>query len=205
VVAQPLASQLRVKRAEMMVSELETVALRLFEERGFDDVTVDEIAAEAQISARTFYRYFPAKEDVFQVRIDRRSEALRVALSGRPADEPPLQSLRLALEAAASLEDTELLRRWTDVIAATPNVVRPVLGGIQLKSHRLIAAFLGSRLGMASDALVPTMLAAAAGGIIQAAQTQWFFLGGDLATKLSEGLEVLERHIGSVIEPRDTL
>ncbi len=60
---QSLARQLRVKRSEMMVSELEAVALRLFEQRGFD-ITVEGIASEAQISVRTFYRYFPAKDDV---------------------------------------------------------------------------------------------------------------------------------------------
>lgn len=90
--SQSLARQLRAKRSEMMIVELEAVALRLFEQRGFD-ITVEEIALEAQISVRTFYRYFPAKDDVLQLRIDRRSEALRAALSGRPADEPPLHSL----------------------------------------------------------------------------------------------------------------
>jgi len=200
VATQSLAAQLRIKRSEMMISELEAVALRLFEARGFDDVTVDEIAAEAHISARTFYRYFPAKEDVFQLKIDGRAEALRVALSYRPADEPPLQSIRLALGEAVSLEDAAMRRRWTSVIAATPSVLRAVLGGIQLKSHQVIAEFFGARLGMPSDALVPTMLAAATGGVIQAAHTQWFLLGGDLATKLSEGLEVLERGIGA--DPR---
>ena len=190
-----LAAQLRVKRSEMMISELEAVALELFEARGFDAVTVDEIASQAHISARTFYRYFPAKEDVLQVKIERRSEALRSALSARPADEPPLQSLRLALEEVVSTEDAANLRRWTAVVAATPGVLRAVLGGIQLKSSRVIAEFFGSRLDLPSDALVPTMLAAAAGGVIQAAQTQWFVHGGDLATKLSEGLEVLERGI----------
>ena len=73
------ALQLRVKRSELMIEELEAVALRLFEERGFRDVTVEEIASEARISTRTFYRYFPNKEDVLQVQIDRRSRDLRAA------------------------------------------------------------------------------------------------------------------------------
>src|SRR5439155_8600095 len=192
-----LAAQLRRKRAEMMVSEVEAVALRLFEQRGFDAVTVDDVASEARISVRTFYRYFPAKDDVLQVNIDRRSEALRVALSGRPADEAPLRSLRLALEEVVSAEDPALLRRWIAVVASTPSVVKAVLGGIQLKGQRVMAEFLGARLGLSSDALVPTMLAAAVGGVIQAAHTQWFIHGGDLATMISDGLEILERGIGS--------
>ena len=181
----------------MMISELEAVALRLFEERGFGEVTVEEIASEARISVRTFYRYFPGKEDVLQVQIDRRSVALVAALATRPADEPPLHSLRLALEEAVSAEDTALLRRWIAVVAATPGVLKGVLGGIQLKGHLAIAEFFGDRFGLPSDALVPTMLAAAAGGVIQAAQTHWYFHGGDLATAISEGLDVLERGIGT--------
>jgi len=179
-----------------MVSELEAVALRLFEEHGFD-ITVDDVAAEAQISVRTFYRYFPSKDDVLQVRIDRRSSALRAALAARPPDEPPLHSLRVALEEVVSAEDPELVRRWTTVVAATPQVLRGVLGGIQLKGQRVIAEFLAARLGGASDALMPTLLAAAVGGMIQAAQTRWFFEGGDLAAAISEGLAVLEQGIGT--------
>ncbi len=191
-----LARQLSRERSEMMTTQLEAVALRLFEERGFD-VTVDEIATEARISARTFYRYFPAKEDVLQVRIDRRSEAVRAALASRPVDEPPLQSLRAALAEVVSTEDVELVRRWTTVIAATPTVLKAVVGGIQLKSHRVTAEFLGTRLGLPADGLVPVMLAAAVGGVVQAAQTQWFYQGGDLADWISDGLQVLERGIGT--------
>jgi AcrR family transcriptional regulator len=49
-----LAAQLRTTRSESMVSEVEAVALELFDARGFDHVTVDEIATAARISARTF-------------------------------------------------------------------------------------------------------------------------------------------------------
>jgi AcrR family transcriptional regulator len=190
-----LDRQLRAKRSEMMLSALESVALRLFDERGFD-ITVEQIASEAQISVRTFYRYFPTKEDVLQVRIERRSENLRAALSARPPDEPPLHSLRVAIGEVVAAEDEELIRRWCDVIFATPTLLKGVLGGIQLKSYVVIAEFLGTRLGEPSDAVVPTMLAAAVGGVIQAAQTRWYLQGGDLATAISDGLEVLERGIG---------
>ena len=191
-----LALQLRMKRSEMMVEEVEGVALRLFEQRGFGQVTVEEIALEAHISARTFYRYFPAKEDVFQVQINRRSQGLRAALTARPADEPPLQSVRLALSQELAAEDPEVLRRWIAVIQATPAVLNGVLGGIQLKIHRVFAEFFGSRLGVPSDALIPTMLAGAVGGVVQAAQIHWYFNGGELANSMSMGLGVLETGIG---------
>ena len=57
--------------------------------------------------------------------------------------------------------------------------------------------FFASRLGPPGDALVPATLAAAIGGVIQAAHTRWFCEGGDLAATLSESLAVLERELGS--------
>jgi AcrR family transcriptional regulator len=181
-----------------MLSELEAVALRVFDERGFG-VPVEVVAAEAQVSVRTFYRYFPTKEEVLQLRIERRSQGLREALFARPVDESPLHSLRLAVAEVYAAQDPELLRRWTNVIANTPSVLKGVLGGIQLKSHAVIAEFFGTRLGLPSDALIPTMMAAAAGGVIQAAQARWYLLGGDLSTTISEGLEVLERGLGDSV------
>src|SRR5262245_16239163 len=175
--APPLAQQLRAKRSEMMAVELETVALRLFHERGFAQVTVAAIAGEASISARTFYRYFLAKEDVLQLQIDRRCAAIRKALWARPTDEAPLQSLRSGIVEAIATEDLDRTRRWTEVIAATPEVVMGVLGGIVLKTQRAIAEFMAARLELPSDALHPTMIAAAATGVIQAAQTQWLQIG----------------------------
>jgi AcrR family transcriptional regulator len=194
---QPLAQYLNEKRSELMSGELEAVALRLFEARGFNAVTVQDIASEAKISVRTFYRYFPAKEDVLQVRITRRAEALRAALSATSPDDAPLHAVRVALIEVTAADDLEQLRRWTNVIQATPSVLPGVLGGIMLKINRVLAEFFGARLGLPSEALVPTVLAAAAGSVIQTANTQWFLGGGDLKTMISDSLAVLEGGIGT--------
>jgi TetR/AcrR family transcriptional regulator, regulator of mycofactocin system len=196
-----LAVELRARRSQLMTTELEAVALELFAERGFDEVTVEEIASTARISVRTFYRYFTAKEAVFQVQLDRRCEALRVALAARPDDEAPLRSMRLALDAVVSAEDPDLLRRWISVISTTPHLVQSVLGGIQLKTQPLMAAFFAERLGTEPDSYEPIVLAAAVGGVIQAAQTRWFLQAGDIVALIDEGLEVLERGIGTAPPP----
>jgi hypothetical protein len=76
-------------------------------------------------------------------------------------------------------------------------VVKGVLGGIQLNTQRAIAEFLGTRLGLSSNALVPTVLAGAVQGVIQAAQIQWHLDGGELATIVSESLGALENGVGT--------
>ncbi len=195
-----LNAQLREQRTELVKRQVEEVALRLFEERGFAAVTVDEIVAETEISARTFYRYFPSKEDLLQVRIDRRSRMLEDLLADRPAHEPPLESIRHAVIDQIATEDQELLRRWISAIASTPLVLRGVLGGIQMKPNRVVADFLASRMEGESDSLVPVMLAAAVGGILQAALTNWFVAGGDVVATVDEGLAVFEQVVDLKLE-----
>ena len=90
----------------------------------------------------------------------------------------------------------ELLRRWSTIIAATPSVLRAVVGGLQLKRNGVIADFLAARLGVPNSSLVPTTLTGAVGGVIQSSQTQWLLEGGDLAATIAESLDVLERGIG---------
>ena len=177
----------------MLISEVETVALELFAARGFDDVTVEQIAVAAQISVRTFYRYVPTKEHVLQVQIDRRDAAVSDALARGDPNEAPLGALRIALVQVIAAEDPDLRRRWVSIVAGNPSVMNAVLGGIVLKTHRTFAEYLEARLDQPSGSLVPAMLAGAVGGVIQAATSNWLVHGGDLAAHVNEGLEVLVR------------
>lgn len=193
--SESVEAALKWTRSELMTSELEDIALRLFEQRGFGDVTVDEIAAAAQISVRTFYRYFPSKELLLQVRVERRSAALRAVLAARPADEPVLASLRIAIPEAMAAEDPELVRRWITVIANGPDLVRGVLGGVQMKIQGVIADFVATRMTPPQDAFASAILAGAVGGAVQSALRHWFVNGGDLPATVARGLDVLE-HLG---------
>ena len=84
---------LRERKKQKMYERVSQVAIRLFMEKGFDAVSVAEVAAAAEISKPTLFRYFPAKEDLVLYRIaDHEDEAARV-VAGRAA---PLDALRRA-------------------------------------------------------------------------------------------------------------
>ena len=70
-------------------------ATRLFSERGFDHVTVDEIAAAADVGRMTVFNHFPRKEDMFFDRDEEGREILREALRRRDPRIAPVEALRL--------------------------------------------------------------------------------------------------------------
>jgi AcrR family transcriptional regulator len=74
---------------------ISNAATRLFFERGFDHVTVDEIAAAADVGRMTVFNHFPRKEDMFFDRDEEAREILREALRQRDPRVAPIETLRL--------------------------------------------------------------------------------------------------------------
>src|ERR1700689_4983850 len=74
---------------------ISNAATRLFFERGFDHVTVDEIAAAADVGRMTVFNHFPRKEDMFFDLDEEIREMLRETLRRRPVQIAPLEALRL--------------------------------------------------------------------------------------------------------------
>ncbi|MFE0807185.1 TetR/AcrR family transcriptional regulator [Streptomyces sp. NPDC058848] len=82
---------LRERKRQRTIQVLSDTAVRLFVEKGFDAVSVAEVAAAAEVSKPTLFRYFPAKEDLVLHRIaDHEGEAARVVAQGPT----PLAALR---------------------------------------------------------------------------------------------------------------
>lgn len=81
------------------------IAEALFLTNGYDATTVEDIAREAGISERTFFRYFTSKAEVFFIQIDTDTRALLEAIDSRPIDEAPWVSLQQALTSALATLD----------------------------------------------------------------------------------------------------
>ena len=104
-------------------------AWRLFADRGFERVTVAEVAREAQVAVATVFNYFPTKEDLFFFRLEAFGADLVEAVAGRAAGEPALAAFRRQLLGAGGLlaqvgagddQALERLRTMNRVIAASP-------------------------------------------------------------------------------------
>src|SRR5690349_22549617 len=91
---------LRERTRRAVRAELANVALRLFAERGYEKTTVDDIARAAGLTKRSFFRYFPSKEDAAFSQVDVLGETVVEEIRSRPADEPPWTCLH------------QVLRRW---------------------------------------------------------------------------------------------
>jgi AcrR family transcriptional regulator len=78
-------------------------AARLFAERGFEHVTVADVAREAQVSLATVFNYFAGKEDLFYSPLDDFGDRLVDAVRGRPAGEPAVAAFRRQLEGTGGL------------------------------------------------------------------------------------------------------
>jgi AcrR family transcriptional regulator len=72
-------------------------AHRLFAEKGFSQTTIDDIAAAADVSRRTFFRYYDSKDDLLRSDVSDLLPAMLAALRARPADEQPFAALLAAL------------------------------------------------------------------------------------------------------------
>lgn len=92
-------------------SALERAAARLFEERGFAATTVRDIAVAAGVGERTFFRYFPSKEDLVLQQVRDLIPELMDGVRRRPAGEPELTAL------------CEVIVAWLEQTGTTPTIL----------------------------------------------------------------------------------
>ncbi len=89
---------LRERKKRKTRQALGSAAMRLFAERGYEATTVADIAAAAEVSTRTFFAYFPNKEDVFFADTEERLDLFRQAFAAHAGALPPLTAMRATLD-----------------------------------------------------------------------------------------------------------
>lgn len=154
---------LRERKKQQTKQALERAAFDLFARQGYVETTVEDIAAAAQVSRASFFRYFGAKEDVLAADDDLRRAAFMAAFTGQPADRPLLAAIKAAVrQYLAGVHADDRSYTYTKVILGS----RVLLGRayeIRLRWLRELESELRARLTGVSNA---DIMAAVLAGIV---------------------------------------
>ncbi len=198
----PSAASRLGRQPSTSVAELSHAALQLFIERGFDQTTVDDIAAAAGIGRRTFFRYFPSKNDVPWGDFDSLIEDMRGYLADQSDDIPLLESIRSAVLHFNRFPPDELPyhRERMALLLNVPSLVAH--STLRYAAWRqAIAEFAAERLGVGSDELAPQAIGWAFLAVSLTAYEQWLRQDdAELSQLLDRAFLVLDRvfqHPGS--------
>jgi len=162
---------LRERKKEQTRQAIAETARRLFAERGFDAVTVADVARAADVSQGTVFNYFPTKEDLFYGQMEDFEATLVEAVRDRGQGESVLAAFRrVMLESSGRLASEEV----ADVIAAAARLVAasPALRArereIVARHTDELAALIADETGAARDEVEPWVVANALMGVQQA-------------------------------------
>ncbi|HZG06589.1 MAG TPA: TetR family transcriptional regulator [Streptomyces sp.] len=162
---------LRERKKRRMYREISETAIALFLEKGFDRVSVAEVAAAAEVSKPTLFRYFPAKEDLVLHRFaDHEDEAGRV-VAERPAGVSPLDALHRHFldglerrDPVTGLNDDPRVLAFHRLLYGTPSLVARLYAYLNRSEEALAAALggpdeIGARLAAGQIVAVQRILA----------------------------------------------
>jgi AcrR family transcriptional regulator len=195
------AGGLRERKKAETRRALQSAAVRLADQLGPDGVTVEAIAAAADVSPRTFFNYFPSKEDAMAGVTPAHSSELLADLVDRPLDEPPLVALRAASQGAAdrleATADEWMLRR--SLFQRYPTLaVRHAAGFTEVE--RGLVEEIARRTSRDPDRdTYPALVVAAALGAIRVALAVWIEQqqSQPLVALLDEAFDHLSYGLGS--------
>jgi AcrR family transcriptional regulator len=164
---------LRERKKARTKALIQEQALRLFREQGYAATTVEQIAAAADISPSTYFRYFPTKEDV--ILQDEYDPAIVEAFKAQPAELSPIAALRGAIRAVfadLSAEEIERMQERLALVRSVPELRMRMLDEFA-RNVELIAGVVAERVGRDPGELPMRTFAGALVGAVQAALLAW--------------------------------
>ncbi len=188
--ATPGRTGLRERKKQRTRDALVRAALELFVSQGYEETTVDEIAAAVDVSQRTFFRYFAGKEEAAFAVQEMTESHFMAALRERPAAEAPLEALRRAVteswdtigEAIEAAIPVELHMRTCQLIESTPTLLATHLRR-STEVEEEIARVIADREGLDLDTDPrPRVAVAAFSGVMRMTGRLWG-AGGDISVE----------------------
>jgi AcrR family transcriptional regulator len=176
------ASGLRERKKARTREAIIDAALDLFGRKGFDSTTIEDIAAAADVSPRTFFRYFDSK--------------IAPLLAARPASEGPLEALRQVMQQMLLelLADPSVVREF-QVMMSAPTLRKLAREHFYEEEAELVSAF-AARLGTDDADLTANVMAGAAASAIWAVIDRWLAEGTEverLPPMIDEAFTLLEQ------------
>ncbi len=167
---------LRERKKRETRDALHHAALRATLDRGLGQVTVEEIAAEANVSERTFFNYFSSKEDAVIGLDPGHVERMRDALLARPADEEPVPAMRAVLVDFARQISDDARQDWADrfaAIKANPELVAAHMSA-WAAMERAMADAIAQRTGLDQEtSIYPRLVACTVADANRIASLNW--------------------------------
>ena len=206
-----MSTGLRERKKEQTRQAIREAALRLFAERGFDGVTVAEIASAADVSVATLFNYFPTKEDLVYARMETFEADLITAIREREPGETVLAAFgRFILNiggllASNDAEASERLAAIARIVTASPALLARER---EISAHytQSLAALIAEETEAVADDLTPSVAANALMGVHRAmlgqvrsrllARTPNQRLARDIHSGAAQALLRLERGLG---------
>jgi len=190
------------RRRSTTRDHLSNVAIDLFAARGFDEVSVDDVAEAAGIARRTLFRYYPSKNALPWGDFDAHLDHMRDLLSGLDPDVGIRDALRAALLAFNTFDEAETARHRRRMRVILQTAALQAYSMTMYAGWRAVVAdFVALRLGAKIDDLVPQTVAWTMLGVALSAYEHWLAdesvelpqaLGAAFDT-VSEGLAALDR------------
>ncbi|TCC57458.1 TetR family transcriptional regulator [Kribbella pittospori] len=159
---------LRERKKAKTRAAIQEHALRLFRDQGYAETTVQEIAAAAEVSPATFFRYFPTKEDT--VVFDRLDPVLIDVFRAQPAELNPTDALRATLKDSMRTlteEEWELESQRQQLVINAPELRARMLDQLYAGID-LLAALAAERVGRSADDFAVRAWAGAVVGVVMA-------------------------------------
>lgn len=194
---------LRERKKAKTRRALQDAALELIDQQGYDTTTVEQIAAAAEVSPSTFFRYFPTKEDV--ILEDEYDPRIVAAIENQHADLPPVAAARAAFAETFDTiggSDREMLLRRVQLSLSVPALRARMYDQARVAEDRLAGA-LAVHLGRAADDFDVAVTVAAVIATLSTAVERWASGGGkgDLPKMVDHALAVLQHGLDAVPVP----
>ncbi|GGP44703.1 TetR family transcriptional regulator [Saccharothrix coeruleofusca] len=192
---------LRERTRRAVRREIARAANALFQARGFEATTIDDIAAAVGMSQRSVFRYFSSKEEIVLGKFDLVVDDMLTALRARPLDEPVWTSLRRVVDVLVAVTRApgheEMVEPMHRVVFGAPALLAGYLERLQRMQEAIVAELVAraeaAGAPYAADDPTPRALTAAAFGCLVAAQHSWLDSGakGSFADAVDRALATI--------------